>query len=140
LSDDPLPYNPATTVNTLIQLQLGGLPPRHGEPLHCRVRYFDTANQRPGLPQNVSALVESLTADSVTLSIVNVNQTEHRDLIIQGGAYAEHQFTAVETNGNTTDLNASYIPIRLGPGCGTKLTLKTDRYTNPPTFAFPWER
>ena len=31
LSDDPLPYNPATTVNALIQLQLGGLAPRHGE-------------------------------------------------------------------------------------------------------------
>ena len=80
LSDDPLPYNPATTVNALIQLQLGGLAPRHGEPLHCRVRYFDPEGRRPGLPPDVAALVETLTADEVALSLVNINQIEHRDL------------------------------------------------------------
>ena len=140
LSDDPLPYNPATTVNALIQLQLGGLAPRHGEPLHCRVRYFDPENRRPGLPADVAALVESLSADGVVLSLVNVNQTEYRDLIIQSGAYAEHQIISVEVDGNTSDLDASWMSIRLGPGCGARLTLKTERYVNPPTFAFPWER
>ena len=140
LSDDPLPYNPATTVNALIQLQLGGLAPRHGEPLHCRVRYFDPENRRPGLPSDVAALVETLTADRVVLSLVNVNQTEYRDLIIQGGAYAEHQIIAAEVDGNTSDLDASWMSVRLGPGCGTRLTLKTERYVNSPTFAFPWER
>ena len=140
LSDDPLPYNPATTVNALIQLQLGGLPPRHGEPLHCRVRYFDPEARRPGLPPDVAALVETLTAEEVTLSLVNIDQTEHRDLIVQSGAYAEHQITAVKTDGTAADLDTSWIPIRLGPGCGAQLTLKTERYVNPPTFAFPWER
>ncbi|MDE2829098.1 MAG: hypothetical protein OXN20_03150, partial [Gemmatimonadota bacterium] len=140
LSDDPLPYNPATTVNALIQLQLGGLAPRHGEPLHCRVRYFDPENRRPGLPADVAALVESLSADGVVLSLVNVNQTEYRDLIVQSGAYAEHQITAVEVDGNSSDLDASWMSVRLGPGCGTRLILKTERYVNPPTFAFPWER
>ena len=140
LSDDPLPYNPATTVNALIQLQLGGLAPRHGEPLHCRVRYFDPKNRRPGLPSDVAALVEKLTVDGVVLSLVNVNQTEHRDFIIQSGAYAEHQITAAEVDGSISDLDASWMPVRLGPGCGTRLTLKTERYVNSPTFAFPWER
>ena len=140
LSDDPLPYNPATTVNALIQLQLGGLAPRHGEPLHCRVRYFDPENRRPGLPADVAALVESLSADGVVLSLVNVNQTEHRDLIVQSGAYAEHQITAVEVDGNSSDLDASWMSVRLGPGCGARLALKTERYVNSPTFAFPWER
>ncbi|MBT5833121.1 MAG: hypothetical protein HOH77_23270 [Candidatus Latescibacteria bacterium] len=140
LSDDPIPYNPATTVNTLIQQQLGGLAPRHGEPLHARVRYFDQQNQRPGLPQDVAALVESLTADSVTLSLVNINQTENRDVIIQAGAYAEHQFTNIDTDGTSKSLNSSWLLIRLAPGSGAKLTLKTDRYVNMPTFSFPWER
>jgi hypothetical protein len=71
---------------------------------------------------------------------VNVNQTEYRDLIIQGGAYAEHQIIGTEVDGSTSDLDASWMPVRLGPGCGTRLTLKTERYVNPPTFAFPWER
>ena len=140
LSDDPLPYNPATTVNVLIQQQLGGLAPRHGEPLHCRVRYFDPANQRPGLPQDVAALVESLTAEDVTLSLVNINPTEKRDVIIQAGGYAEHQFTGVETGGQKKDLDTSRLTVRLNPGCGARLTLKTDRYVNAPTFLFPWDR
>jgi hypothetical protein len=140
LSDDPIPYNPATTVNTLIQQQLGGLAPRHGELLHARVRYFDPKNQRPGLPQDVAALVESLTADSVTLSLVNINQTENRDVIIQAGAYAEHQFTSVVSDGQSKSLDTSWLVARLAPGCGTKLTLKTDRYVNQPTFLFPWDR
>jgi hypothetical protein len=140
LSDDPLPYNPATTVNTLIQQQLGGLIPRHGEPLHARVRYFDPKHQRPGLPQEVAALVESLTTDSVTLSLININQTEKRDVIIQSGAYAEHQITAIETDGQSQSCDTSWITIRLHPGCGTRLTLKTNRYANTPTFSFPWDR
>ena len=88
----------------------------------------------------MAALVESLTADGVVLSLVNVNQTEYRDLIIQGGAYAEHQIIAAEVDGSTSDLDASWMSVRLGPGCGARLTLKTERYVNSPTFAFPWER
>ena len=88
----------------------------------------------------MAALVETLTADRVVLSLVNVNQTEYRDLIVQSGAYAEHQIIAAEVDGNTYDLDASWMSVRLGPGCGACLTLKTERYVNPPTFAFPWER
>ena len=140
LSDDPLPYNPATTVNTLIQLQLGGLPPRHGEPLHCRVRYFDPAHQRPGLPQDVAALVENLTDDSVTLSLVNVNPTESQDVIVQAGGYAEHQFTGVDLDGQQHDLDGSWLTVRLNPGCGAQMALRMNRYVNQPTFLFPWDR
>src|SRR5262249_43786863 len=64
LSDDPLRFNPAT-VRTLIQLMLGGLPPGNsGSVLHCRVRYFDPEKGRAGIPEDVGALVEKLTADT----------------------------------------------------------------------------
>ena len=56
---------------------LGGLPPKHqGEVLHARVRYFDPVRRRPGLPEDVAALVESLTDDSTSLVLVNLNQSE----------------------------------------------------------------
>ena len=59
MSDDPNGNNPAM-VGTLIQLMLGGLPTQHhGHPLHCRVRYFDPARQRAGIPEDVAALVET---------------------------------------------------------------------------------
>jgi len=47
----------------MVQLMMGGITPRHGFPLHCRLRYFDAARQRPGVPQGVAALVTvTLTA------------------------------------------------------------------------------
>ena len=59
LADDPMAFNPAT-VGALVQLMLGGLPPKHqGEILHARVRYFDPVGRRPGLPEDVAALVDS---------------------------------------------------------------------------------
>ena len=61
LADDPMAFNPAT-VDVLVQLMLGGLPPKHqGEILHARLRYFDPVRRRPGLPEDVAALVETLT-------------------------------------------------------------------------------
>src|SRR5262249_50079418 len=90
LADDPMAYNPAT-VGSLVRLMLGGLPPKHqGEVLQARVRYFDPVRRRPGLPEDVAALVESLKDDSTILVLVNVNQTEPRTVIVQGGAYGEH--------------------------------------------------
>ena len=31
-----------------------------------------------------------------------------------------------------------HFTVRLAPGAGTRLTLTMRRYTNQPTFAFPW--
>jgi hypothetical protein len=66
LADDPLRFNPAS-VGSLVELALGGLPPgRVGSVLHCRLRYFDPGKRRAGLPDDVAALVEKLTADQAT--------------------------------------------------------------------------
>ena len=75
----------------LVHLMLGGLPPKHqGEVLQARVRYFDPVRRRPGLPDDVAALVDSLKDDSTSLVLVNLNQTEPRTVIVQGGGYGEH--------------------------------------------------
>ena len=84
LADDPMAYNPAV-VGTLVRLTLGGLVPKHqGEILHARVRYFDPVKRRPGLPDDVAALVDSLGESSTSLILVNLNQSEPRELIVQG--------------------------------------------------------
>ncbi|MCZ6636394.1 MAG: hypothetical protein O7G87_23590, partial [bacterium] len=140
LSDEPMPYNPGTTAQTLVRLMLGGLPPDHGEPLHCRVRYFDPVQRRPGLPEEVGALVEALTDNTCTLTLTNLSPTQDRPLLIQSGAYAEHQITSVEHNGQTHPVGDSQLPLTLAPGCGAQLTLNMNRYVNTPTFAFPWDR
>lgn len=67
LADDPLGYNPAV-VDELVHLVLGGIPPgNRGTVLHCRVRYFDPEARRAGLPPEVAALVEKLSADETVL-------------------------------------------------------------------------
>jgi hypothetical protein len=96
LSDDTLRFNPAS-VGTLIELMLGGINPRFGEPLHCRVRYFDPVRRRAGIPEDVAALVEKLTDDAMTLTLVNINPVEDREVVVQAGAYAEHQFAQATT-------------------------------------------
>ena len=143
LSDDPLKYNPAS-VTSLIQLMLGGVHPgRNGSLLQCRVRYFDPLRRRAGLPEDVGALVETLTADSLTLTLVNTSQLESRTVVVQSGAYAEHQFADVSIDKSASPpmpINDTSLTIRLSPGCGCRLVIKNKRYANPPTLAFPWQR
>lgn len=134
LSDDPMKFNPCS-VDSLIHLTLGGLPPgKIGSPLHARLRYFDPQQGRPGLPADVAALVDRLTADEVRVTLVNVHQTEPRTLLIVAGAYGEHQFESVSGKGQTYPFSDRRLTVRLLPGCGGTLTLRTKRYQNPPRF------
>ena len=142
LSDDPMIYNPVA-VGHLVQLMLGGLPPGVpliAGPLHCRVRYFDPARRRAGIPEDVAALVEALSADGMALRLVNTNQVEAREVVVQGGAYGEHQFLDAAIGGGTTTVDGPFFTVRLAPGAGVRLELGMQRYANQPTFTFPWDR
>ena len=140
LADDPLNLNPAT-VGALMQLMWGGLPPDvRARTLFSNLRYFDPVNRRAGIPADVAALVERMTGDSLTVTLVNVNQTESREVVVQAGGYAEHQFESAGWNGQTVPLNARDFKVRLEPGAGAKLTLKMRRFVNQPTVVFPWDR
>jgi hypothetical protein len=139
LSDDPMPYNPAS-VRSLIPLMLGGLHPSHvGSPLHCRLRYFDLAQRRAGLPEDVAALVDQLTDTETSVTLVNVSQVAPRTVIVQAGGYGEHEFVDVTVGGKQTAIGGSNLTVRLAPGCGARLTFKMKRYANSPTMAFPWD-
>jgi hypothetical protein len=93
-----------------------------------------------GLPRDVAALVEKLTADSATLTLVNVNQTEERTMMVQAGGYAEHSFVAVQTGELKHPVNATHFTVRLAPGAGARLRLHMRRHVHQPVLAFPWDR
>ena len=140
LSDDMNHINPATT-EVLTELMLGGLPTgRVGYPLHCRLRYFDPARRRAGIPPDVAALVERMTGDSVTVSLVNTSAVQERVVVVQGGGYAEHQIVSAELEGQAVPVEGSAFSVRLAPGCGGRIEIAMRRYANQPTFAFPWDR
>ncbi len=138
MSDDMNVINPAQ-IDALNRLMLGGLPTgRVGYPLHCRLRYFDPIRRRAGIPEDVAALVEKLGPDEVTVTLVNVHQSEERLLIVQSGAYGEHQIESAGMDGTIVVVDHHHLAVRLAPGAGGRLILRTRRYVNQPTFAFPW--
>ena len=140
LSDDMNHLNPAKT-GVLNQLMLGGLPTgRVGSPLYCRLRYFDPVRQRAGIPEGVAALVKRLSDEKVTLMLVNLNQIEARTVVMQGGAYGEHEITDITIDDRTVEIGRSSCSLRLAPGCGARLQIETKRFANQPTLAFPWNR
>ena len=142
LSDDPMVYNPVV-VGRLVQLMLGGLPPGSpliGGPLHCRVRYFDPIRHRAGIPEDVAALVERMDPDETTLYLVNISQLESRTVVVQAGAYGEHQVLEVLFEGQHLPVDGPFFEVRLDPGAGGRLQMKIQRYANQPTLIFPWDR
>jgi hypothetical protein len=117
----------------------GELLPKHqGEVLHVRVRYFDPVRRRPGLPEDVAVLVDSLKPDSTSIILVNLNQSEPRSLIVQGGGYGEHVCQQVVAEGRTISVHRTSFRVRLASGAGGQLTIAMKRYAATPTLAQPW--
>jgi len=138
LADDPMEFNPASVVS-MIELALGGLHPgRSGSALFCRLRYFDPDTQRAGFPEDVAALIDEMTDDRVSVTLVNANQLQTRRVIVQAGGYAEHRFTSVEFGGKSQPLDGSDVTITLAPGAGARLSFEMKRFVNKPTMQFPW--
>ena len=140
LADYLLDLNPAAT-DSLLNLTLGGYFAR-GKiwTLHSRFRYFDPLARRAGLPPDVAALVEKLGDDSATLSLVNISPVEARTVVVQAGAYGEHQFESATYSGKTASIGGPLVTVRLEPGCGTRIDFRMGRYRNPPSLAQPWDR
>ena len=150
LADSALDYNPAS-IMALTQLMEAGLYLQHGNGtdrssmqqggtlLYSRLRYFDPERRRAGLPPDIAVLVDSWSADGVTATFVNISPSTSRLVIVQGGAYGEHQITEVGDGKDSMKVDDASFPLRLAPGAGAKLTIKMKRFSNEPTLSFPWE-
>jgi hypothetical protein len=138
LADDTLRFNPAAVAN-LVRLTMGGL--HHGNRtlvLHTRLRYFDPEQRRPGLPADVAALVETIADEETVVTLVNVSPVHARRVIVQAGAYGEHQFTTAVAESATLPVNGRYLDLVLDPGTGARIKLGMKRYAHQPTLAWPW--
>lgn len=140
LADDPLEFNPAS-VESLVELTLGGVHPgRGGAILLAALRYFDPVERRAGLPSRVAALVVELRPESVAVQLVNTDPLTERRVVVQGGAYGEHELVEVEFAGKRQAIGKSFVEVRLAPGAGGRLAFRTRRFHAPPTLTLPWER
>jgi hypothetical protein len=123
----------------LVQTMMGG--PNHiyhGGLLHVRLRYFDPERRRAGIPPDVAALVDRITADEVRVEFVNLHPSEPRELVVQAGAFGEHRFTRAISEAETVEVNNRHFSLRLPPGASARMTLGMERFVNQPTYALPW--
>jgi hypothetical protein len=140
LADNMLDYNPAAT-ESLVQLMWGGLlPGREGGLVNARLRYFDPERKRAGLPQDVAALISKMSDSRTTVTLINLNQSRRRTVVVEGGAYGEHRVIGVTSGSTTTQFDAPVFTVDLGPGCGGSLDVEMKRYAVDPTIKHPWQR
>lgn len=138
LADYLMGFNPAA-IQALTRLTMGANLEGNIWSLHARLRYFDPVQRRAGLPMDVAALVEKLTADSTVVNLVNTSAVSAREVILQSGAYAEHQLISASFNGREIPVDSAHLRVKLAPGAGGRVELKMRRYANPPTLRQPWD-
>jgi len=105
--------------------------------LNARLRCFDPARHRAGLPDSVAALVSQMTDTETVVTLVNMDKGSARTVVVQGGAYGEHRIESVETGGKTFPVNGRSFTVRLAAGAGARLVLSMRRYSEQPTEVFP---
>ncbi|MFN0165130.1 MAG: hypothetical protein ACKV22_01765 [Bryobacteraceae bacterium] len=131
--------NPVVTQG-LVYLTLGGPQATYnGGLLQVRLRYFDLDRARPGLPLGVAALVEKLEPASTVVRLANVSTVSARRVLLQAGAFGEHEFAEVkDAAGKTTLLNARYFAVEMPASSAIRLEIRMRRFVHKPTYAFPW--
>lgn len=160
IADNRWPPNPVVTKG-LVQMSMGSPQPVYnGGLLRATTRYFDQSRGRPGLPEDVAALVDKLAADRAGVQLANLSATETRNVTIQAGAFGEHQFTDVRFEQETREapgdepyrwmraerkradkvvpIDAKFFAVQLPPSTTIRLDIGMQRFVNRPSYAFPW--
>ena len=152
ITGDALYQNNPVITKGLQQVTMGAPQSIYnGGLLRARVRYFDQDRMRPGMPEDVAALVEELETERTVIRLVNLSSMHTRNLIVQAGAFGEHRFTNVKYRERQRDnkrsgkafdrivlVNDKYFAVRLPPGTLIRLDIGTKRFVNKPGYAFPW--
>lgn len=152
IAENAHPHNPIFTKG-LTQLTLGAPQSVYnGGLLRATVRYFDADRNRPGLPQDVAALVDKLGEDCAGIQLVNLSRSECRNLIVSAGAFGEHQFTGLRiqpavdrkasenahTNERRVPVDDRFFAVQLPPSSSIRVEVGMRRFVNQPSYDFPW--
>ncbi|MCL2708620.1 MAG: hypothetical protein FWF03_05835, partial [Defluviitaleaceae bacterium] len=137
--------NPVS-VEGLVQLTMGGPHPLYNGGLALvSVIYYDAAAKRPGLPPDVAALVSRINGEGIELTLVNLHPAAPRSLIVQAGAFGEHEFESAEIisggligGAAGQPVNDKFLLIDLRPAGIIRLWLKMKRYANVPAYQRPF--
>ena len=137
-------HNPVTT-EALVQLTLGA--PQiiyNGGFLFSSIRYFDFDEKKPGLPEDISALVTNSQEEKISLTLVNLNENNIKNIIIQAGSMGEHSFGNIRYQISENSqfhegvINNRYLKVSMKPETQIKIELDIFRSVNHLTYQFPW--
>ena len=133
LQENRWPPNPVVTKG-LTQVTTGAPQTVYnGGLLRSTVRHFDLDLRRPGLPPEVACLVEGLSAESVDLRLVNTGR-DRRRVLVQAGAFGEHEFTQVEAGGESRQVGGRHLAVELAPEAGILLRAGLRRFVRTPSY------
>lgn len=136
-SDSYLQQRNPITMEGLVELTMGGpLPLYNGGHLMVSVRYFDLDRQRPGLPEDVAALVSRIDAEGVCVRLVNLSTADEHRMAVMSGAFGEH--TIIAANGQP--IGESMLEVQLPPASEMTIDLKLARFANVPRYTDPFEK
>lgn len=123
----------------LIQMMMGTPSPVYnGGFMHTHLCYFDPANQRIGLPEGVAALVDKVSDDGASVTLVNIDPGSSHTVLVQAGSFGEHEFTWGQLDdGARQDINDRHFEVDLGPGSQARLQLGLKRYAHRPAYGHP---
>ncbi|MCE2433272.1 MAG: hypothetical protein J4F29_10185, partial [Candidatus Latescibacteria bacterium] len=127
----------------LIQMAMGTPAAMYnGGMLQAHLRYFDPQRHRPGLPEHVAALVDRVSADQVSVSLVNTDPVESHAVLLQAGSFGEHCFTRArletrESDDQSVEINGKHLQVHLGAGAQARLHLGLKRFAFQPSYALP---
>ena len=90
-----------------------------------------------------AAFVDEIKPDGAGLQLVNLSPHATGDVVLQAGAFGEHEFTDVtwQGEGDSTQsktISGRYFTVRLPPSTAIRLNLGLKRFTNRPSYAHPW--
>jgi hypothetical protein len=153
--------NPVTT-EVLSQLTLGAPQMLYnGGLMQARVRYFDAARRRPGLPAGVAALVRRVDPGGTVVDLVNLDAAATASVLVQAGAFAESEIDrgsytrAGETEPGPWQAHrlpppaavteapftgeGPWLTVELPPGTQIRLRLEIRLRTRQPSYTPPWD-
>lgn len=152
--------NPVVT-EALVQLTWGGPQVIYNGGLQqARVRYYDAARRRPGLPPAVAALVSGIDPEATVVELVNLGADEDRVVVVQAGAFAEHTIASVRytvcedesrlgrlydyghgepaVTERSADVGEPWLTVRLPASSRIRLTLRLNVRVRKPSYATPF--
>ena len=127
----------------LVQMSMGTpAAVYNGGLLQAHVRYFDPQRRRPGLPEHTAALVDRISGDGASLTLVNTDPVEGRAVLLQAGSFGEHEFTEAwlenqEGQEERIEVKGKYLQVHLGPAAQARLHLGLKRFAHQPSYEMP---